>query len=127
MASSEYLVPVERTSRRPIPLHRPSKEFQELLRLDYGRCKLDDLTLPETISLEMASLVQEHYRAADLEKLGLPVRRSLLLVGREGSGKLTTAQALAATLEFPIYYLQPPLWASVGEIELEERWSPARP
>ena len=59
MATSEYSVPVERGSRRPIPLHRPAKEFQELVRLDYGRCQLDDLTLPEALSLELGNLVQE--------------------------------------------------------------------
>jgi SpoVK/Ycf46/Vps4 family AAA+-type ATPase len=68
--------------------------------------RLADVVLPDKLRANILEIVDEFRHSDELERLRLPVRRRLLLVGPPGCGKSLTAQALANELSLPFFIVR---------------------
>lgn len=70
------------------------------------RLTLSDLTLPKHLGDKLREIVVEQFQSARLASYGLEPSRKLLLTGPPGTGKTSTAEALAAELNLPFLTLK---------------------
>jgi len=82
-------LPKDRDDRRLLSLSKPAKE-------------MDDLVLTPTVRELLFELVEENRSRALLSAYALRPRQRLLFVGASGTGKSTSAHALAAELSLPV-------------------------
>lgn len=86
-------------SLRPLPKGRNDADLVELVN---PRRTLDHQTLRSDVSARIQELLEEHRRAGVLHAHGLSPSQALLFVGPPGTGKTTSAEAIAAELGVPL-------------------------
>jgi SpoVK/Ycf46/Vps4 family AAA+-type ATPase len=86
-------------SLRPLPKARNEAELVELIN---PRRTLDSQVLRTDTSHRLKEILDEHQRGSVLRAHGLSPSRSLLLVGPPGTGKTSTAEAIASSLGVPM-------------------------
>lgn len=94
--------PVMQRMGGPVPLVQPKGELVGLLSARYPDTRLPDMVLPEPIRARLDRVLTEQRQQEQLRTHGLRPRRKLLLIGPPGSGKTTTAAALAGELHLPL-------------------------
>ena len=82
---------------------KPRGELGDIIGTSYSEIRLNDLILPDSISLELDEIVKEFRKRNLLEKYGLLPRQRILLSGPPGTGKTMSAFALAGNLKLPLY------------------------
>lgn len=70
------------------------------------RLNLSDLTLAAPLADKLREIVVEQFQSARLAAYGLEPSRKLLLIGPPGTGKTSTAEALAAEMNLPFLTLK---------------------
>lgn len=80
-------------------------ELFNLIINDKEIVSLDDIFLNEVNQNKIQQLVKEHKYVDALTKYGLPVNNKIILEGKSGCGKTTTAKAIANALGKPILTL----------------------
>lgn len=96
---------VERT-RDPIPMVRPKGELAGLLSASFPQIRLSSLVLSDRLSEALKRVVKEQRERDKLDHYGLSPRRKLLLSGPPGTGKTSTAAALAGELSLPLFTIE---------------------
>lgn len=96
---------IERT-RDPIPMVRPKGELAGLLSASFPSVRLASLVLPDKLSAALKRVVKEQREREKLDAHGLTPRRKLLLSGPPGTGKTSTAAALAGELSLPLFTIE---------------------
>lgn len=77
----------------------------DLIIHDKEQISLDSVFLTEDNKAAVEQLIQEHKYIQRLVQYGLPVNNKVLLEGKSGCGKTTTAKAIATALGKPILIL----------------------
>ncbi len=90
---------------RPLPSTRDEQELIELYR---PQRTLERQVLSAEASQCLLEVIDEQERAAALRAFGLSPTRTLLFVGPPGTGKSTSAEALAAELGMPLARIKLP-------------------
>lgn len=86
-------------SLRPLPKGRNDAELVELVN---PRRTLEEQTLRPDVRARLDEILIEHQKASTLRAHGLAPARALLFVGPPGTGKTTSAEAVAAELGVPL-------------------------
>jgi len=89
-----------------IPLTQPRGEMASLLSVSYPSAKLSDLVLSDAVRESINSLISEQRQKEKLIKFGLTPSRRVLFVGAPGTGKTSTANALAGELGLPLFTIR---------------------
>jgi len=97
--------PRQISSLRPLP---QSREDAPLISLASPARTLDSQTLRPDVRSTLDDIVREHHEAEILAAHGLTPSRTLLFVGPPGTGKTSTAEALAGELGVPLARVQIP-------------------
>jgi len=96
---------IERT-RDPIPMVRPRGELAGILTASFPSTRLSSLVLHERLGAALKRIVKEQREREKLDDHGLSPRRKLLLSGPPGTGKTSTAAALAGELSLPLFTIE---------------------
>lgn len=83
--------------------NRLKGDLNGLLELTHTSVKMHDLVLSEDIRSHLERVLIEQKQKDRLAKYGLVPRRKLLFTGYPGTGKTTSAAALANELKLPLY------------------------
>lgn len=97
--------PRQISSLRPLPT---SRDDAPLIEAFSPRRQLDSQTLRPEVRATLEQIVEEQTRADVLRAHGLAPSRKLLFIGPSGTGKTTTAEAVAGELGLPFARVQLP-------------------
>jgi SpoVK/Ycf46/Vps4 family AAA+-type ATPase len=97
------------SSLKPLPKARDEADLVELCN---PRRTLDAQILRPDVRDRLAEVLEEHRKASVLRAHGLSPARSLLFVGAPGTGKTSTAEALASELGVPFARVNLPVVVS---------------
>lgn len=86
-----------------IPITKPRGELQQLLHAVTPRARVSDLFLTEDTQERLVDVVNQQRNREQLRQYGLLPISTLLLIGPPGTGKTSTATALAGELHLPLY------------------------
>lgn len=91
---------------KPVPLAQPRGELAGLLTVGYPKTRLADMALPDALHARLDRVLVEQRQRDRIRQHGFAPMRKLLLVGRPGTGKTMTANALAGELGLPLFSIQ---------------------
>lgn len=94
---------VARRGAGPVPLTQPRGELSSLLAARYSDVGLASLVLDPALDVRLRRILTEQRQQQRLLAHGLQPRRKLLFIGPPGSGKTSTAAALAGELKLPLF------------------------
>lgn len=106
-----------REERRRAPLEPACGELASLVSVSMPRVRFDDLVIYETHRESLETMRNEQRERRRLAIHGLRPTRRLLLTGPTGTGRTSTASALAAELNLPLFTVRPERFASGGETQ----------
>ena len=86
-----------------IPFPEAASDFIERIEPEFTK---DDIVLPAANVRVFAGLLEEHRRADEIRRHGLPVRSKLLFCGPPGCGKTFCAEVFSRELGLPLYVVK---------------------
>ncbi len=86
-----------------IPFPEAASDFIERIEPEFTK---DDIVLPAANLRVFAGLLEEHRRADEIRRHGLPVRSKLLFCGPPGCGKTFCAEVFSRELGLPLYVVK---------------------
>lgn len=89
-----------------IPFVKARGELEGLLSVRQTRLKLQDVVLTSHANDQLARIIREQKERARLREHGKIPTQRLLLVGRPGTGKTMSAEALAGELSLPFFVIR---------------------
>ena len=92
--------------RVPVSFATPRGDLADILILRKPRYKLTDVALSNSLSDQLDILVNEQIKREWLREHGKTPNRRVLFIGPPGSGKTMSAEALASTLNLPLYVIR---------------------
>lgn len=98
-----------RTARESGPVSRNKRlggELENLLSVTFPNLRFVDLVLSDDLAAMTRQVLVEQRQRDILLRHGLQPTRRLLFVGSPGTGKTSTARAIAGELEFPLYSIR---------------------
>lgn len=93
-----------KTKERTIPVW--TEALAKLLHKCVPQKRVQDLILPEEVKHIYQEIVEEHQRIDLLHSYNIEPRNRLLFIGPPGNGKTSLVEALADSLESPLYLLR---------------------
>lgn len=97
---------VVRKSDDPIPIHRLRGELSGLMAVTMPEARLTHMVMDDPLRSRLTKIVKEQQQRERLLERALAPRRKFLLVGPPGTGKTTSASAIAGELALPLFTVQ---------------------
>lgn len=91
---------------RPIAIDQPRGDLAGLLAVSYPKTRLSGMALDADVAAQLDRVILEHWQRERIREHGYYPARRLLLVGPPGTGKTSTAAALAGELGVPLFTIQ---------------------